>query len=78
MEQENTYTNQYENNEEICSTYFDKNGNPVNKSNVYYRQDGVPYRLINDENGQPQMTREQLIELKETPTDQQPNSSYSD
>lgn len=76
METEN---NEYdeEEKENKYAVFFDKEGNPVDSSNVYFRQNGVPYLLTYDQNGQPIMTKEQLIEIKETPQDESPNSPYS-
>jgi hypothetical protein len=76
MERENNeYNNQDKENK--YATFFNKQGDPVDSSNVYFRQDGIPYLLAHDENGQPIMTKEQLIEIKETPQDQTPNPPYS-
>lgn len=68
METENNEYNEEEK-ENKYAIFFDKQGNPIDSSHVYFRQSGVPYLLNYDENGAPIMTKEQLIEIKETPQD---------
>jgi len=47
---------------EIKETRYLNGMEEIDPSNVYFRRDGVPYLLQEDENGQPVMTRIPLTE----------------